>query len=98
MRVGYAGAALPLWEELLERLFRWPDALRALLPCDDMGAHLQQLAQLYETPAPLLAETYVILASLDAASLPGAFTISAFICLPLMRMQNVMNGMIGSIA
>jgi hypothetical protein len=91
--VGYAGAALPLWEELLERLVRWPDALRALLPCDDMGAHLQQLAQLYETPAPLLAETYVILASLDATSLPGAFPYP-YCLVPLMRKQYVMKGMI----
>lgn len=71
MGVGYGPAALPLWVELLARLFRYRTALEAVLPCDEMSAHLYQLSQLYEAAGPPLAQAYSLLAPLDPSALPG---------------------------
>ena len=75
MKLGFAPAALPLWEQILSLLTQYKAQLEAFIPAAMLAQHLQKLAALYEAQSPLLAEVCNIWAT-SLAEGPGILLIA----------------------
>lgn len=69
--LGFAPAALPLWDHFHTLMSTFRDQLQNLVPMVVVTEHLLKLAGLYETQSPPLAEMCIILSSSFAGENAG---------------------------
>ena len=83
LKLGYSGAALPLWQEFLVRYLSYQTQLQHVVPTAEIGRHLAQLAQLYEAQSPALGEICTCIAPLSPEALPGTIASHAAVATTL---------------